>query len=150
VFKKVEAEWFSKTYNCYIFPEDNSGNNYLNMETSAIIFNRDHKMDFNKWIYQGIPYMTAKYEKTLLDDVGGSDYNLYEQKEGAKQVSLHKDEDKSKYEEFRQAFCEFYGNSEVKQHMWDKYPKYFVYYILNSLQPEIRKEIYFHVGELEG
>jgi hypothetical protein len=56
-FKKENNQWFAKPYNCYIFPEDNSVNHYINMETPAIIFNREHKIDFNKWIYEGIPYI---------------------------------------------------------------------------------------------
>lgn len=40
----------SKPYNFYIFPSENG---IINGETGAIIFNRDHGLDFNKWIYEG-------------------------------------------------------------------------------------------------
>lgn len=46
-------EYIIKPYTFYLFPEDHSGNQLITCETSAIIFNRDHKMDFNKWIYEG-------------------------------------------------------------------------------------------------
>ena len=42
-----------RPYNIYVFPEENVGNSLINCETGAIIFNRDHGMDFNKWIYKG-------------------------------------------------------------------------------------------------
>jgi hypothetical protein len=48
-----EFNYISKPYNIYMFPEDTVGNSLLNCETAAIIFNREHKMDFNKWIYKG-------------------------------------------------------------------------------------------------
>lgn len=48
-----DLKFLAKAYNIYMFPEDISGNALLNCETSAMIFNRDHKMDFNKWIYKG-------------------------------------------------------------------------------------------------
>jgi hypothetical protein len=118
------------------------------METSAIIFNREHKMDFNKWIYQGIPYMSAKYEKSLIDTVKESNINVYNS-DKVKPSSLYREEDKQKYEEFQKQFCEYYA-SVAKDHVWEKYPKYFVYHILNQLQPEIRKEIYFRYDEFLG
>lgn len=46
-------EFIVKPYSFYLFPEDYSGNPFITCETSAIIFNREHKMDFNKWIYEG-------------------------------------------------------------------------------------------------
>jgi hypothetical protein len=51
--KENNGEYTAKPYTFFIFPEENSGNNFINCETNAIIFNRDHKMDFNKWIYEG-------------------------------------------------------------------------------------------------
>ena len=59
MWKKIDVKdgeniYLAKPYNIYLFPEDIAGNNLLNCETAAIIFNREHKMDFNKWIYKGI------------------------------------------------------------------------------------------------
>jgi poly(A)-specific ribonuclease len=55
VFNRVEGDnqYIAKPYNFYVFPEENTGNNYINCEVGALIFNRDHNMDFNKWIYKG-------------------------------------------------------------------------------------------------
>ena len=48
-----KAYYECKPYNAFLFPEDNSGNNLITCETSAIILNRENKVDFNKWIYEG-------------------------------------------------------------------------------------------------
>lgn len=44
----------ARPYNFYIFPETGD----IMMEGSAVAFNRDHGMDWNKWIREGIPYVT--------------------------------------------------------------------------------------------
>ncbi len=54
-FNETENKYkfIARPYTIYVFPEENVGNALLNCETSAIIFNREHGMDFNKWIYKG-------------------------------------------------------------------------------------------------
>lgn len=53
--------YLARPYNFYIFPEAGA----INMEGSSICFLRDHKMDFNKWIYEGIPYVNKEGAKRL-------------------------------------------------------------------------------------
>lgn len=146
-----KVEYIAKPYNFYVFPEDNSGNNLLNCETQAIIFNRDHNMDFNKWIYKGIPYMNVRNEKMLLENVLDGNINIYDpnDKLKVKNVSLFREEDKTKYEEFRKNFVDFIG-SDDKNRIFEKYPKYFLYYIMNNLQENVRKQIYFSYESLNG
>jgi poly(A)-specific ribonuclease len=55
-WKKVQSEdgkpsYNAKPYNIYVFPDEEYG--LVTCETSALIFNKDHGMDFNKWIYKG-------------------------------------------------------------------------------------------------
>mmetsp|Transcript_27351 Transcript_27351/g.64259 ORF Transcript_27351/g.64259 Transcript_27351/m.64259 type:complete len:553 (+) Transcript_27351:119-1777(+) len=45
--------YVARPYNFYLFPEAG----IVTMEGSSINFLRDHKMDFNKWIYEGIPFV---------------------------------------------------------------------------------------------
>lgn len=54
-WNKVEGSdvWITKPFNIYTFPEEYTGNIFINCETSALLFNKDHGMDFNKWIYKG-------------------------------------------------------------------------------------------------
>jgi hypothetical protein len=95
--------------------------------------------------------MNAKHEKSILDQLSESNINLYDPSDitKIKNVSLHKEEDKLKYEEFQNMFVEFI-NSDVKQYMFEKYPRYFIYHIMNNLQSEIRKRIYFSYENIEG
>jgi poly(A)-specific ribonuclease len=137
-------------YNIYMFPEDFSGNNQLNCETSAIIFNREHNMDFNKWIYKGVSYLNAKQESQLLEGLTDSNINFYDpcDKLKYKNITLYKDEDKKKYEEMCRLFSEFY-NSEEKYFFFEKYPKFMIFYFLNNTPDHIRKRLYFSFETLE-
>jgi hypothetical protein len=138
-------------YNIYMFPEDFSGNNQINCETSAIIFNREHNMDFNKWIYKGISYLNAKQESQLLEGITDSNVNFYDPSDKLKykNITLYKDEDKKKYEEMCRLFSEFY-NSEEKYYYFEKYPKFMIFYFLNNTPDHIRKRLYFSFETLEN
>jgi poly(A)-specific ribonuclease len=137
-------------YNIYMFPDDYSGNTQLNCETSAIIFNREHNMDFNKWIYKGVSYLNAKQESQLLEGLTDSNINFYDpcDKLKYKNITLYKDEDKKKYEEMCRLFSEFY-NSEEKYFFFEKYPKFMIFYFLNNTPDHIRKRLYFSFETLE-
>ena len=88
------SSYIARPYNIYIFPEDNSGQQQINCETGAIIFNRDHKMDFNKWIYKGIPYLNAKQESSMRESLMDGNLNFYnpQDKNKFKNVILNKDD----------------------------------------------------------
>jgi len=149
--RNEQNEFISKSYNFYVFPEDKPGNQNLNCELSAIIFNRDHKMDFNKWIYKGIPYMNSKTEKQLLDNLNELNINSYDPSNTskAKTVNLFRDSDRQKYEEFCKLFSEFLY-SEAESHIFEKYPKFMQYHIINNMQESIRKRIYFSAEKING
>ena len=149
--KSESGAYIALPYNIYIFPEDFSGNNYLNCETSAIIFNREHKMDFNKWIYKGVSYLNAKQEGTIVETLTDSNINFYNPSDKLKykNITIYKDEDKLKYDELCRLFSEFY-NSEEKFYYFDKYPKFMIYYFLNNTPEHIRKKLYFSYETLEN
>jgi len=50
-------------FNFYLFPETGS----VNMEASAVAFNSQHGMDWNKWIREGIPYVHREAEEKLKE-----------------------------------------------------------------------------------
>ncbi len=108
-------------------------------------------MDFNKWIYKGIPYLNAKMEKQTLDNLGESNINLYDPSNHlkAKNVYLIQDADKLKYEEFCKLFSTFMC-SDAQSHLFEKYPKFMQYHIINNMQESIRKRLYFSVEKLNG
>jgi len=55
--------FIARPYNFYLFPA--SGR--IVLEASAIAFNKRHGMDFNKWMYEGIPFVSAEGEQTLKE-----------------------------------------------------------------------------------
>ncbi|CAE8640375.1 unnamed protein product [Polarella glacialis] len=57
--------YVAHVYNFYIFPETGP----VNMEGSAVAFNRDHGMDWNKWIREGIPYVNRQTAKKLRESL---------------------------------------------------------------------------------
>ena len=59
--KEKKKKYTATPFNFYLFPENGS----IHMEGSAIRFNADHGMDFNKWIRDGIPYVTSKGEENF-------------------------------------------------------------------------------------
>lgn len=91
-----------------------------------------------------------------MDALTDRDLNFYDpqkqlgpkEKTKVKNVQLFKEEDKTKYEEFCKTFTEFLY-SEHKSWMFEKYPHYFIYYILNNMQESIRKRIYFSFEPFE-
>jgi len=46
--------YIARPFNFYLFPEAGP----VNMEASSVAFLRNHGMDWNKWIREGIPYMS--------------------------------------------------------------------------------------------
>jgi hypothetical protein len=55
------ADYIARTYNVYVFAEQGT----LTMDGSAIAFLKKHKMDFNAWMYTGVPYVDAPAEEKL-------------------------------------------------------------------------------------
>jgi len=71
IFTRSEGEaenYTAHTYNFYVFPETGP----VNMEGAAVAFNRDHGMDWNVWIREGVPYLTreaaAKLKASLMPE----------------------------------------------------------------------------------
>ena len=80
-----------------------------------------------------------------MESIMESNINLYnpEDKAQFKQVFLNKEEDKTKYEEFNKIFQNFL-KSDAKTCVCEKYPRYFLNYIINQLKSDVRKQIYFN------
>lgn len=66
-------------YNFYIFPEEGP----VNMDASSVGFNRDHGMDWNKWIREGIPYVNRETAQKLRDSLLPKEANLSGEKKDA-------------------------------------------------------------------
>lgn len=93
---------------------------------------------------KGIPYINSLFDKKLSEGIMEGNINLYnpDDKQQFKQIFLNREDDKTKYEEFLKLFNVFYKSDE-KVLKCEKYPRYFLIYILNQMSSEIRKKIYF-------
>lgn len=147
--KNSDKEFLAKPYNFFVFPEENSGNPNINWELGAIIFNREHKMDFNKWINKGIPYMNSKQEKRELEYINDSNINLYNPEgNNRKTINLFREDDKKKYENFQSEFNDFLF-SDANCNIFDKYPKFMQYHIMNNIEENIRNKLYFSEEKID-
>ena len=56
----------SYPFNLYLFPEERPGTrSEIVFDIDTANFHKQQKLDFNKWIYEGIPYISLKAEKIL-------------------------------------------------------------------------------------
>ncbi len=77
--KPDRPRYLAYPYNIYLFPEDRPASiNNLVFDVEGINFHKQQKMDFNKWMYEGVPYLSEKEEKEMLSD-------LAEQAEGRRE-----------------------------------------------------------------
>lgn len=82
--------YIARPYNFYVFPGEGVTDHaaQISMEESSLSFNKRHGMDFNKWIYDGIPYvnheMDKRLEAKLLMSAASNDEKNNEQKESKK------------------------------------------------------------------
>eukprot|EP00736_Rhodelphis_marinus_P001285 Rmarinus@m.25845 len=58
-----------RPYNFYLFPETGE----ITLEASAIAFLKKNGMDFNKWMYQGIPFVGEARERDIRSDYFGDE-----------------------------------------------------------------------------
>jgi hypothetical protein len=66
--KKEEGEgggYVCTPFNIYLFPQNSNGRDII-LSASATNFLNDHGLDFNKWIGEGIPFVTEGVEEKLL------------------------------------------------------------------------------------
>eukprot|EP01022_Parablepharisma_sp_SALTPOND_P014652 TRINITY_DN200_c0_g2_i1.p4 TRINITY_DN200_c0_g2~~TRINITY_DN200_c0_g2_i1.p4 ORF type:complete len:557 (-),score=78.62 TRINITY_DN200_c0_g2_i1:65-1735(-) len=53
-------------FNIYVFPEERPGSrNEIVFDIDTANFHKQQKLDFNKWIYEGVPYVTLKAERIM-------------------------------------------------------------------------------------
>jgi len=111
-------------------------------------------MDLQRYsikINKGVPYINAKQENTIMESLTDGNINFYNpnDKNKYKNITIFKDEDKLKYEDFCKTFTEFLY-SENKNWIFEKFQKFFIYYIINNIPDNIRKRLYFSYEKLDG
>lgn len=145
-FHKVnEKEYIARPYKIYVFPNNEFHNNRFDGEIGAIVFNRDHGMDFNKVIYGGVPYVNNFNLKRMTEHYMNDSLNFYEKenRHSFKSIVLYKSWDKQNYSEFLEKFNTFFNNPEEKTFFHVKLPKYLLIHFLNNIPNETRSQIYF-------
>ena len=115
------------------------------MEIGAIIFNKNHGTDFNKWIHHGVSYLNDENLKRLCDKLFNFNINNYNPncKNGYKHINLYKENDKKIFQDFFLKFNNFY-NSDEKELKVEKMQKHLVIYFLNKITDDIRNTIFIN------
>jgi hypothetical protein len=95
--------------------------------------------------------LNTKQENNLLETMSEGNPNLYDPSDPLKfkNVSLFKEQDRNKYNDFCKVFSEFLY-SEHKCWIFEKYPKYFIYYVINNLSENIRRRLFFSYEQVNG
>ena len=126
-------------YNLYLFPNSKDlkdiSQDSMNLEIKCMLFNRKGKIDFNKWVNEGIHYLNEKQYRELYKNI--TENNLNSDKFSMN--IYHIDQKKYDYEwakktieDIRQNFLEqekMYANSYIIDCM----PKFLLYYIKTQL-----------------
>ena len=152
IFKKNlenPKEYTSKPYCIYVFPSEKQNNNKFNFLLGAIIFNREHGCDFNKWISKGVPYLNEENLNKLIERTTHEDINKYNPNISSmfKKINLYKQKDKNIYENFLNKFNDFIKNGDEKIFKHEKINKHIVIHFLNKLNDEIRNKIFIEYKE---
>ena len=152
IFKKSEEnnkEYIAKPYCIYVFPSEKQNNNKFDFVIGAIIFNREHGCDFNKWISKGVPYLNEENLSKLKERLINGDINKYNPNLSSmhKNINLYKQKDKIIYENFLNKFNDFIKNEDEKIFKHEKINKHLVIYFLNELNEEIRNKIFIEYKE---
>ena len=152
IFKKNlenPKEYTAKPYCIYVFPSEKQNNNKFNFLLGAIIFNREHGCDFNKWISKGVPYLNEENLNKLIERTTHEDINKYNLNISSmfKKINLYKQKDKNIYENFLNKFNDFIKNGNEKIFKHEKINKHIVIHFLNKLNDEIRNKIFIEYKE---
>ena len=153
-FKSSPTQFVAKPYNIYTFPQEDSGNVYINCDLEGMIFNKKHGMDFNKWIKDGVGYMNSRQESKFKERIneifGVSNINLYdpEDKNRRKEVRIRKKEELDLYKKFYGEFKAFVEDKERTEMKYRKVQKVFLYKLMNGVSEEIRDKIYIVMPDL--
>jgi hypothetical protein len=64
--KDTDKHYLAYPFNAYVFPEEGEGvQGNITIDTETACFHRQQNLDFNKWVYEGIPYLNEKSETIL-------------------------------------------------------------------------------------
>ncbi len=124
------AHYSAYPYNIYLFPEERPGSRtdvVLDIDTAN--FHKQQKLDFNKWIYEGVPYLSERVEKMLIARA------TEERMEDSEELKLG-DEDNKKVGSILENVKKWVQENSKTE------------YIIADLNPFLRKYMYQKIKEL--
>ena len=126
-------------YNLYLFPNSKDlkdlSQDSMNFEVKCMIFNRKGKIDFNKWVNEGIHYLNERqyrelYKKITENNINNDNFYMnvghFDQKKFDYELA------QKTIEDIRQNFLQKERNN-VNSYLIDCMPKFMLYYIKNQL-----------------
>ena len=125
-------------YNLYLFPNANDlktlSQDNMNLEIKSMLFNRNGKIDFNKWINEGIYYLNQKQYRELYKNITSNNINNDDFYMDTS-ILLRKPSDIELAENIINEVKENFINvkTNANSYIIDSMPKFLLYYIKKKL-----------------
>ena len=125
-------------YNLYLFPNANDlktlSQDNMNLEIKSMLFNRNGKIDFNKWINEGIYYLNQKQYRELYKNITSNNINNDDFYMDTSML-LRKPSDIELAENIINEVKENFINvkTNANSYIIDSMPKFLLYYIKKKL-----------------
>ena len=125
-----ETRYTAYPYNIYLFPEEKPGSRSdVVFDVDTVNFHKQQKLDFNKWIYEGVPYLSERVEKMLLSRA------IEERPEDTEAVRLS-EEDAKKIALILESIKKWIQDGAKSE------------FVISDLNPFLRKSMYQKIKEL--
>ena len=141
IFKKDKTnpnQYNCYPYNIYLFPNANDlkvlSQDNMNLEIKSMLFNRKGKIDFNKWINEGIYYLNHKQYRKLYNNITENNLNnenFYIDTTLMTQRPADLEQSNNTIKEIKENFID--EKIVANSYIIDCMPKYMLYYIKQHL-----------------
>ena len=142
---KSEIFYDCYPYNLYLFPNAKDlkelSQDHINLEIKCMLFNKKGKIDFNKWVNEGIHYLNEKQYRELYKNITEKNINndkFYLDISHIEQKAFDYELAQKTIEDIQKNFLE-QGKIYENSYMIDCMPKFLLYYIKKKLP----KNLYF-------
>ena len=141
IFKKDKTnpkQYECYPYNFYLFQNANDlkalSQDNINFEIKSMIFNSNGKIDFNKWISEGIYYLNKKQYRQLYKNITENNLNndnFYMDTTFMEQKPADKELAENTIKEIKENFID--AKINANSYIIDSMPKFILYYIKQKL-----------------
>jgi poly(A)-specific ribonuclease len=137
LFTKKEWGLVARPYNIYVYPRESFGYSpQLTLDVQAMDFNSKHGMDWNKWIYEGVTYMTMKDANKKAEELEKGDSYTGIHDNGDAQIKLSKEEDIKKEEKLRKDLHDWISSGQKTPFKIDDHSRFFRKFVYELLKKE--------------